>query len=75
METNIWNLSLLSFVYRSGDATARIWQIPTTGEEALPGPIVLKHLPALTDTNRDVTTMDWNVRLWILITAYLIDFY
>lgn len=49
-------------LFRSGDATARIWQIPTNGEEALPEPIVLKHLPALTDINRDVTTMDWNVR-------------
>ncbi|KAF9124951.1 hypothetical protein BGW39_007782 [Mortierella sp. 14UC] len=54
----------------SGDATARIWQIPTTGEEALPEPIVLKHLPALTDINRDVTTMDWNSSGTLLATGF-----
>ncbi|KAG0371647.1 hypothetical protein BGX24_001390 [Mortierella sp. AD032] len=54
----------------SGDATARIWQIPTNGEEALPEPIVLKHLPALTDVNRDVTTMDWNSSGTLLATGF-----
>ncbi|KAG0000676.1 hypothetical protein BGZ80_009350, partial [Entomortierella chlamydospora] len=44
----------------AGDATARLWQIPTSAEETLQDPIVLKHLPSLTDNNRDVTTMDWN---------------
>lgn len=52
-----------SILIRSGDATARIWQIPANPEDTLQDPIVLKHLPALTDNNRDVTAMDWNVRL------------
>ncbi|KAG0076868.1 hypothetical protein BGZ90_008076 [Linnemannia elongata] len=54
----------------SGDATARIWQIPTNGDEALSEPIVLKHLPALTDINRDVTTMDWNSSGTLLATGF-----
>ncbi|KAG0289261.1 hypothetical protein BGZ98_003916 [Dissophora globulifera] len=54
----------------SGDATARIWQMPTSSDEALKEPIVLKHLPALTDSNRDVTTMDWNASGTLLATGF-----
>ncbi|KAG0054883.1 hypothetical protein BGZ83_010221 [Gryganskiella cystojenkinii] len=54
----------------SGDATARIWQIPTNPEEPLQDPIVLKHLPALTNSNRDVTTMDWNSSGTLLATGF-----
>ncbi|KAF9326397.1 hypothetical protein BG006_010163 [Podila minutissima] len=54
----------------SGDATARIWQIPANPEDALQDPIVLKHLPALTDNNRDVTAMDWNAAGTLLATGF-----
>ncbi|KAI1307359.1 Transducin (beta)-like 1, Y-linked [Mortierella claussenii] len=54
----------------SGDATARIWQIPVGADEGLQEPIVLKHLPALTDSNRDVTTMDWNASGTLLATGF-----
>ncbi|KAG0352096.1 hypothetical protein BGZ54_002959, partial [Gamsiella multidivaricata] len=54
----------------SGDATARIWQIPANTDEPLKEPIVLKHLPALTDNNRDVTTMDWNASGTLLATGF-----
>ncbi|ORZ10967.1 WD40-repeat-containing domain protein [Lobosporangium transversale] len=54
----------------SGDATARIWQIPSSTDDALLEPIVLKHLPALTDSNRDVTTMDWNASGTLLATGF-----
>ncbi|KAF9575985.1 hypothetical protein EC968_000948 [Mortierella alpina] len=54
----------------SGDATARIWQIPSSPHDTLQDPIVLKHLPALTDSNRDVTTMDWNAAGTLLATGF-----
>ncbi|KAF9438692.1 hypothetical protein BGZ76_005835 [Entomortierella beljakovae] len=54
----------------AGDATARLWQIPSGPEETLQDPIVLKHLPSLTDTNRDVTTMDWNASGTLLATGF-----
>ncbi|KAF9170664.1 hypothetical protein BGX20_008687 [Mortierella sp. AD010] len=54
----------------AGDATARLWQIPASAEETLQDPIVLKHLPSLTDNNRDVTTMDWNASGTLLATGF-----
>ncbi|KAF9361199.1 hypothetical protein BGX34_007286, partial [Mortierella sp. NVP85] len=63
-----WNPSSASLLASgSGDATARIWRIP---DETLQEPIVLKHLPALTDSNRDVTTMDWNATGTLLATGF-----
>lgn len=63
------NMTFYFNLIRSGDATARIWQIPANPEDALQDPIVLKHLPALTDNNKDVTAMDWNVwkMTWIFL--------
>ncbi|KAF9102737.1 hypothetical protein BGX27_010870 [Mortierella sp. AM989] len=66
-----WNPSLPSLLASgAGDATARLWQIPTGSDEALQDPIVLKHLPSLTDTNKDVTTMDWNASGTLLATGF-----
>ncbi|KAF9179077.1 hypothetical protein BGZ51_007259 [Haplosporangium sp. Z 767] len=66
-----WNpTSPMLLASGSGDATARIWQIPTNPDDALQEPVVLKHLPALTDSNRDVTTMDWNAAGTLLATGF-----
>ncbi|KAG0226296.1 hypothetical protein BGW41_004227 [Actinomortierella wolfii] len=53
----------------SGDATARIWEIPAGSEDDLKEPTVLNHYPALTENNRDVTTMDWNSSGTLLATG------
>lgn len=47
------------YLYSSGDATARLWQVPENKDD-VSEPMVLNHLPNLND-NKDVTTLDWNV--------------
>ena len=49
------------YTCRSGDATARLWRVPE-GNEAVPPPVVLSHLPNVNE-NKDVTTLDWNVSI------------
>lgn len=56
-EQHVFTLYFIS----SGDATARLWNVPEDKEEEIQ-PIVLNHLPNLND-NKDVTTLDWNVSL------------
>jgi transducin (beta)-like 1 len=58
---------LTVFANSSGDATARLWQVPAEGND-VPEPIVLNHLPNLND-NKDVTTLDWNPSGTLLATG------
>ncbi|KAG1377706.1 hypothetical protein G6F61_006497 [Rhizopus arrhizus] len=51
----------------SGDATARLWNVPEDKEAAIQ-PIILNHLPNLND-NKDVTTLDWNPTGTLLVTG------
>ena len=49
---------------RSGDSTARLWQLRDSG--SCDSPLVLPHEPvgpASQECNRDVTTVHWNVRV------------
>ncbi|KAG2184748.1 hypothetical protein INT43_000661 [Umbelopsis isabellina] len=63
-----WNPELpLMVASGSGDATARLWQVPAEGSD-VPEPIVLNHLPNLND-NKDVTTLDWNPSGTLLATG------
>lgn len=43
---------------RSGDATARIWDLSAGGDHSKP--LVLRHQVAAGDKPKDVTTLDWN---------------
>ncbi|KAI8889622.1 WD40 repeat-like protein [Backusella circina FSU 941] len=51
----------------SGDATARLWQVPENKED-IAKPIILNHLPNLNE-NKDVTTLDWNPSGTLLATG------
>ncbi|ORY96835.1 WD40-repeat-containing domain protein [Syncephalastrum racemosum] len=63
-----WNpVQSLLLASGSGDATARLWQVPNNNED-VPEPIVLNHLPNLND-NKDVTTLDWNPSGTLLATG------
>ncbi|KAG1553263.1 hypothetical protein G6F49_008416 [Rhizopus delemar] len=63
-----WNpITTCLFASGSGDATARLWNVPEDKEEAIQ-PIVLNHLPNLND-NKDVTTLDWNPTGTLLVTG------
>lgn len=44
--------------FRSGDATARIWDLYPGAKHNTP--LVLKHQAAAGDDPKDVTTLDWN---------------
>ena len=50
----------------SGDSTARIWGVPPgasgvpAGDMASANPVELKHVSALAQKSKDVTTIDWN---------------
>lgn len=61
-----WNPVVSSLLASgSGDATARLWQVPETQDE-VSQPYLLQHLPNLND-NKDVTTLDWNVSLLFIL--------
>ncbi|KAI7899633.1 WD40-repeat-containing domain protein [Cokeromyces recurvatus] len=63
-----WNPVLPSLLASgSGDATARIWQVPE-GKDKASEPIVLNHLPNMND-NKDVTTLEWNPSGSLLATG------
>ncbi|RUO96216.1 LOW QUALITY PROTEIN: quinon protein alcohol dehydrogenase-like superfamily, partial [Jimgerdemannia flammicorona] len=63
-----WNPTVPNLIASgSGDATARLWQVPQTGMQ-VPPPIVLNHLPNLND-NKDVTTLDWDPSGMLLATG------
>lgn len=53
------------FIYRSGDSTARIWNLTDASSGA--GQQVLRHCIQKGGTevpsNKDVTSLDWNVRV------------
>lgn len=59
--------SLIAWITRSGDSTARIWTIAdgTCRSSVQNGPsnvLVLKHVKGRTnEKSKDVTTLDWNV--------------
>lgn len=60
-------LELIDLISRSGDSTARIWNISdgSSGSglrNGLVNVLVLKHLKGKTnEKSKDVTTLDWNV--------------
>ncbi|CAM9784759.1 unnamed protein product [Hapterophycus canaliculatus] len=62
-------------MHRSGDSTARIWQIPPeirgskVAEEASRTSMVLKHSREVGDKNKDVTTLEWNREGTLLATG------
>ncbi|KAL9557536.1 hypothetical protein MBANPS3_001343 [Mucor bainieri] len=63
-----WNPVVSSLLASgSGDATARLWEVPEGGEKTAE-PIVLNHLPNMND-NKDVTTLDWNPTGSLLVTG------
>lgn len=45
---------------RSGDSTARIWDLNARGEDGQPRAKVLKHFNRANEKAKDVTTLDWN---------------
>lgn len=46
---------------RSGDTTARIWNLPPGPLPATPSPaVVLPHVARVEAKSKDVTTLDWN---------------
>lgn len=61
-----WNPVVTSLLASgSGDATARLWQVPDTKDKSIE-PIVLNHLPNLNE-NKDVTSLDWNVSIVLFV--------
>ncbi|ORX93815.1 WD40 repeat-like protein [Basidiobolus meristosporus CBS 931.73] len=52
----------------AGDATARIWTIPSTKSKEPITPVILKHLPTM-NSSKDVTTLDWNPSGTLLATG------
>jgi transducin (beta)-like 1 len=60
--------SLMPLLCRSGDSTARIWDIPAepsskvVGQQASQSPIVLRHCNDVVtpEKSKDVTTLEWN---------------
>lgn len=65
----IWIFSILFYVSRSGDSTARIWKVSEgtnrpSSQNGPPNEIVLLHVKAKTnEKSKDVTSVDWNVRI------------
>lgn len=74
---------LLKFLYfRSGDSTARIWEIadgPSTSSmhNGLLNVVVLKHFKGqINEKSKDVTTLDWNVSFaWWILTSLICGFH
>ena len=59
-----------SYLFRSGDSTARIWNMIENGNSSS-GQLVLRHCiqkgGAEVPSNKDVTSLDWNVsEMWSL---------
>lgn len=50
--------SLCSMYGRSGDSTARIWDLSPSGD--ITKPVVLRHVNKPQDKAKDVTTLDWH---------------
>ena len=66
-------LYLLFCVHRSGDSTARIWNMNDNSGSA--NQLVLRHCIQKGGTevpsNKDVTSLDWNVSFTVLLHNYL----
>ena len=45
---------------RSGDSTARIWDLSALADGGAPRATVLKHFNKANEKAKDVTTLDWN---------------
>jgi len=46
---------------RSGDGTARIWEVPTIPGQNTSEAVILRHSVEKNESGRDVTTLDWDV--------------
>jgi hypothetical protein len=63
-------------IYRSGDSTARIWTIADSAQNAPSNVVVLKHFKGRTnEKSKDVTTLDWNVSVCVMIIVGLLPSY
>lgn len=64
-----WNPSTDLLASGSGDSTARIWDM--SDNSTSPNQLVLRHCIQKGGTevpsNKDVTSLDWNVRIFILM--------
>lgn len=62
------------FVYRSGDSTARIWDM--TDCSGSPSQLILRHCIQKGGTevpsNKDVTSLDWNVCFFFNLNYFVL---
>jgi WD40 repeat protein len=54
---------------RSGDSTARIWDLAALAEGGPPRATVLRHFNKANEKAKDVTTLDWNASGSLLATG------
>lgn len=65
-----WNPRRSLLASGSGDSTARLWEIQNLTKAGVTS-TTLNHSPNPGDKSKDITTLDWNVRLPLLILPFL----
>lgn len=67
--------NLMAFIFSSGDSTARIWDMNDNSSAQLANQLVLRHCIQKGGTevpsNKDVTSLDWNVSFDLLVTKFM----